>query len=422
MKIGIQTWGSDGDIRPFLALASGLSGAGHVVSVVITSVDQKNYSQFGKEMGFAVDHVGRLEYSDSYVAEFARKLVNTRIPIKEIKIIFGEFFDPVADEMHGAALELCAANDLLIGHFAHHPAQAAAEQTGRPYVSVTLNHSGIESRYTTPVGCLDIGNWANPLWWKFAYMVVDSALRPQVNQLRKKHGLSPVRNVLKEAWTSERLNLIAVSSALCREQPDWHPAHKVCGFFNMKESDEQWEIPADLEEFLAAGPAPVYLTLGSMLSLDPSVEIITRILVDGARQAGCRALVQSRWDDLGDFPDYPEVYKIQTAPHQHLFRHCAAVVHHGGAGTTQTALFHGCPSIIIEHFGDQLFWSHQLRRLGIAARPLHRRSITVNKLAAAIRTVLDSSEMKQQAETTGALMRGENGVEQAVKLIQEVYC
>lgn len=185
--------------------------------------------------------------------------------------------------------------------------------------------------------------------------------------------------------------------------------------------NEHWEIPADLKKFLTDGPAPVYLTVGSMLTLDPTFENIIRIMVDGARQAGCRALVKSRWDELKDFPDYPEIYKIQTAPHQHLFGHCAAVVHHGGAGTTQSALLHGCPSIVIEHFGDQLFWGNELGRLGVAAKPLHRRNITASKLATKIRTVLESPEMKQQAETTGAFMRKENDVERAVTLIRDSY-
>lgn len=421
MRIGLQTWGSDGDIRPFLALAGGLSKAGHEVSVVITSVDQKDYAHLGKELHFSVEHVGKLHYSDSHLIEFTQRLINTRVPIQELKMILQEFFYPVCDEMYGAALELCDANDLLLGHFVHYPALAAAEHTGRPYVSVNLNHSALESRYTTPVGLPALGHWINPLWWKICYLVVDGALRSEINRFRKKHGLPMIKNVLKDGWTSDRLNLIGVSSALCREQPDWHPANRVCGFFNMNESSEPWEMPSDLREFLASGPAPVYITLGSMLSLAPSVEDITRMLVDGAREAGCRALIQSRWDELAKFPDYPEIYKIQTVPHQHLFHHCAAVVHHGGAGTTQTSLFHGCPSIIVEHFGDQLFWSHQLRRLGVAASPLHRRNMTAAKLARAIRIVLDSPDMKQRAETASLYMRRENGVEQAVAIIEAAF-
>ncbi len=421
MKIGIQTWGSDGDIRPFLTLAGGLSDAGHDISVAVTSVDQKDYSQFGEEMHFSVVHVGRLEYPDDYLAKYAVRLRNTRIPVKQLKMIFRDFFDPVVPEMYAAALELSAANDLVIGHFAHHPARAAAEKTGRPYATVTLNHSAIGSRYITPMGLPDIGNWTNPLWWKICDLVVDGTLRPEVNNLRKKQGLPLIRHVLKEVWTSDRLNLIAVSSALCRKQPDWSPVHQVCGFFDMKESQEKWDMPTDLKEFLAAGAPPVYLTVGSMLSLDPDPQGITRLMVDAARLAGCRALVQSRWDELPDFPDDPALYKIGTTPHQHIFKHCAAVVHHGGAGTTQTAALHGCPSVIIEHFGDQVFWAHELQRLGIGTKPLHRRNITSKKLAKVIRSVLDTPAMKHHAEETGAFMRRENGVKQACRIIENHF-
>jgi sterol 3beta-glucosyltransferase len=421
MKIGIQTWGSDGDIRPFLALAGGLSAAGHDISVVVTSVDQKDYSQFGEKLHFSVSHVGKLEYPDDYLVNFGVGMRNTRIPIKQLKMIFRDFFDPVVPEMYAAALKLSFANDLIIGHGVHHPARAAAEKTHRPYVTVSLTHSGIASRYITPMGFPDIGNWANPLWWRICDLIVDSALRPEVNRLRKREGLPPVKHLLKEVWTSERLNLIAVSSALFRKPPDWSAAQQVCGFFSMKECQEKWDVPADLKEFIAAGPPPVYLTVGSMLSLDPHPQAITRLLVDASRLAGCRAIVQSRWDELPEIPDDPALYKIGVTPHQHIFKHCAAVVHHGGAGTSQTALLHGCPCVIIEHLGDQIFWAHELQRIGVATKPLHRRNITSEKLARAIRSVLDNPAMKKKAEKTGAFMRSENGVERACSSIKNHF-
>jgi Erythromycin biosynthesis protein CIII-like, C-terminal domain len=116
------------------------------------------------------------------------------------------------------------------------------------------------------------------------------------------------------------------------------------------------------------------------------------------------------------------LYKIGTTPHQHIFKHCSAVVHHGGAGTTQTATLHGCPSIIIEHFGDQLFWAYELQRLGIGAKPLHHRNLTSKKVAKAIRSVLASQAMKQHTEEKGELMRSENGFERACRIIQSHFC
>ncbi len=419
MKIGLQTWGSDGDIRPFLALAGGLSTAGHEVSLVITSVDNKDYSRFGQEMNFSVSHVGRLDYKEDFLNNFAVKLRGARVPIKQLHLIFKYFFDPLIPEMYGAAQELCAVTDMVIGHFAHHPVQAAAEKARKPYVTVTLNHSGIPSRYTVPLGVPNLGIWMNPFWWKLVFVVVDGVLKAGINNLRKQEQLPPVANVLQEVWTSRNLNLIAVSSAICQPRSDWNLVHKVCGFFNVPQAAEKWTMAEDLKDFLRAGPPPVYLTVGSMLSLDTAPEIITTILVEGARKAGCRALIQSRWDELPEFPDYPEIYKIKATPHQHIFPHCAVVVHHGGAGTTQSATRHGCPSIIIEHFGDQIFWAKELQRLGIAAKVLHRRNITAEKLAHTIRTVLDSPGMKEKTEKLGEIIRHEDGVKKAVGFIDQ---
>lgn len=107
------------------------------------------------------------------------------------------------------------------------------------------------------------------------------------------------------------------------------------------------------------------------------------------------------------------------APHRHLFTHCAAVVHHGGAGTAQSAMVYGCPSVV-ERFADQMFWGRELRRLGIAPRLLRRRSVTPEKIAREIRTVLDSSDMKGEAEKIGQDMQNEDGAERAVEWIEKL--
>ena len=180
-------------------------------------------------------------------------------------------------------------------------------------------------------------------------------------------------------------------------------------------------MPGTLKQFLDEGAPPVFITLGSMFSLDAAPDITTEILVQGALSAGCRAIVQSRWDELRDFPDYPGIYKIQRAPHQYIFPYCSAVVHHGGAGTTQSALLHGCPSVVIEHFGDQTFYANELQRLRVAAKALHRRNVTARKLGRAIRTVLDDPHMKKRAEELGAMMQKENGIKKAVEQIEKRF-
>ena len=136
------------------------------------------------------------------------------------------------------------------------------------------------------------------------------------------------------------------------------------------------------------------MTLGSMYAYDTSPGIITEILVQGALLAGCRAIVQAPWDELREFPDHRQIYKIGKTPHQYIFPRCSAVVHHGGAGTTHSATLHGCPSIVIEHIADQGFFANELHRLGVAPKMLHRRNVTAQKLARSITAVLGDPGMK----------------------------
>jgi len=419
MKIGVQTWGSEGDIRPFLALAGGLRAKGHDVSLVITSVDNKDYTSYANEPGFRVSHVGRLDYDDATIRRFETRIIKATNPLRQIELIMEYFFDPVIPEMFGAAERLCAENDAIIGHFAHFPVQTAAEKAGKPHATVMLNHLGVYSRYSRISGVPNLGTWMNPLWNRLFQFVIDRSIGVKVNALRKKAGLPLVTRIAESVWISKRLNLIAESSVIGVRQPDWPGYHHVCGAFALPEAAEPWAMPDDLERFMKAGPPPIFMTLGSMFSFDMDPAETTDLLVQGALQAGCRAIVQSRWNELRGFPDHPEIYRIQNAPHQHIFPLCAAVVHHGGAGTTHSATRSGCPSIVIEHIADQGFFAGELHSLGVAPKALHRRSVTAGKLARAIRDVLDDPGMKMRAEALGERMRKENGVRTAVELVEK---
>lgn len=418
MKIGLQTWGSDGDIRPFLALAGGLRARGHEVSVVVTSVDNKDYSSYGKAMDFAVSHIGRFDYDDKTIGRFLHKMERTENPLKQVEIILRYYFNPVISEMFEAAELLCRENDAIVGHSIHYPVQTAGEKASKPYASVMMNHLPIYSRYSRIFGVPNLGTWMNPFWRKLYHFVVDHMIGREVNALRKRAGLPAVDKIGDNVLTSKRLNLLAETAAICRRQPDWPDYHQVCGFFSMPDEAEQWTMPEDLKSFLEAGPSPIYMTLGSMFSVDPSPGIIVETLVQGALLAGCRAIIQAPWDSL-DFPEHPQIYKIRKVPHHQIFPSCAAVVHHGGAGTTHSATLHGCPSVVIEHLADQGFFANELYNLGVAPRVLHRRNITAKKLAKAIRSVLDNPGMKKRAEDLREIMLKENGVQKAAELIED---
>ncbi|MBU0673414.1 MAG: hypothetical protein KJ950_02070 [Proteobacteria bacterium] len=421
MKIGIQTWGSDGDIRPFAALAGGLVAAGHQVTLVYTSFDNKDYSALAGTMGFQIrrahDH---FDLSEVVLAKLTRGVMKERIPLRQLQIIMDEFYVPAIDEMYRASQRLCSENDLVIGHWIIHTLIAAAEKAPTPYISVMLNHGGIPSRFLTPIGLPNVGQWFNPIWWRLVNLIVNWGLKPYFEPLRKKEGLPLPADIMGEGWESKLLNLIAVSPTLCPRPPDWGEHHQICGFFNMPEQAEPWEVPGALRDFLGAGPTPIYLTFGSLMPiLEQELRETLALMVEAVKQAGCRAIIQSSLAGAGDFCSNERIYHLSKVPHQRIFPLCAVIVHHGGAGTTQTATRAGIPSIVVEHIVDQVLWGNELQRRGIAPKVLHRRSLTPRKLAEAIRVVLASSRMREQAVTIGAALDHEDGVEKAILLIEK---
>jgi hypothetical protein len=131
MKIGIQTWGTEGDVRPFIALAGGLSAAGHDVTLVVTEISNKRFNDYGEQLDFAIRHVGHIDYGEMRVKQLAATVFNTRNPFKGGNIIFSNFFGPVREDMLAAARSLCAENDLVIGHFFVYPLKSLHKRSNR---------------------------------------------------------------------------------------------------------------------------------------------------------------------------------------------------------------------------------------------------------------------------------------------------
>jgi UDP:flavonoid glycosyltransferase YjiC (YdhE family) len=420
MKIGIQTWGSTGDINPFIALAAGLVKAGHAVTLVITSAERRDYAETGARLGFRVVQAGHIGESEQALNDIGRRLFAIGNPVAQLRFIFEQMFDPGVAQMYAAAQALSAGHDLIIGHFIVHPAQLAAEQAGKPYVTVALNQGGIPTRCAPPSPLPNLGPWCNGMLWKLAEKMINGMVLASANHLRLAQSSHPLKSY-RQIWESSSCNLIAVSPALCPRYPDWGENQHVCGFFNMPEEASDWRMPEDLVRFLQHGEAPVYLGFGSMIGLAlPNAELdaATRLMLEAVKLAGCRAIVQSHWNVLSAMPEDARIYRLSPAPHAQIFARCAAIVHHGGAGTTQTALRSGRPSVVVAHATDQFLWGEGLKKLGAAPAVLNRRKTTPARLAAAIRAVLGSAAMRSAAEEAGKKLQAEDGVAEAVRIIE----
>jgi sterol 3beta-glucosyltransferase len=416
MKIGIQTWGSNGDIRPMLALADGLQKAGHSVTLVVSSIDNHSYKGICEQLGIAYRQIP--EHIDFDMQNFAQRSFRMN-PLQWLRALLDEAFFPYEQALYQAAQQLVADSDILIGHHFLYPLKLAALQQQKPFFSVTLCHAAIANPAVPPFSFPDVGWQINKLSWKLLDTVFNWALKKPLNRLWLEAGETPPKQVLTELLTSQQLNLAAVDPLFCRSFEHWQPHHQICGFLNLTEDARHWAIPDRLVEFLDNGTAPVYMTFGSLQQAVPDWSM--ELFLEAVALAGCRAIIQTSSERYPVDSQSDQVYFIGRHPHQPLFKQCAAVVHHGGAGTTHAATRSGCPSVVVPFMDEQLFWARQLQSLGLAGKPLPAKNVTAITLAKGIRTVLDSKAMQDKARQASAAMQNNDGVARAIQLLEAQF-
>ncbi|HEY9854469.1 MAG TPA: glycosyltransferase [Stenomitos sp.] len=408
MKFTLQAFGSAGDIRPLIALGGGLRAAGHDVLVLTTPIDNQDYAPLCLGLGVAHRQVpSSMTLSQATIQDIAR----LKNGLTMLKRTFEETFLPFVDEMYRVALEACRESDALVSHFSLYSAKAAAIQAGKPHISVTYWPGSLPSLHL-PIEHPLWGPLFNPLIGKVLEVAFDSFLKRDMTALWERAGLKPPAHVYPHALFSDELNLIPASPLLWQAPPDWSPAHQLCGFFEMPDAAEAWEMPPTLRDFLAEGEAPIYFTFGSMQHIYP--EAMRDLFLETARLLGARAIVQTNRVPTGT--RVGEVYFLDKVPHQRIFEHCRLIVHHGGAGTTQAAIRAGRPSVIVAFNEEQVFWGKKLAQQGLSPSPLRYQKTTAPQLAGAVRQASES--MRSKAEALGHAMREEKGIATAVQLIE----
>ena len=417
MRIGIQTWGSEGDIRPFIALGHALTQRGHHVDLVYTEVGERRYEAVAEALGFRARAVASPVAADrEALYAMGLKAIEARDEFQQGLIIAKQLLEPVIPPMYEAGLELASRSDVLVHHFILHAARAAADVAGTPVVTVAFAHLLSPSRHIRPSGIPAFGEWMNALGWRIARLALNQTMLKDVNRLRAKVGLPRFRDLLFEGWPSPLLHVIAASPAFIDRPGDWPDHFRMTGFLGLPSHDHE-QLSGDVEAFLSAGAAPVFMGFGSLMPTDgPHLADTIATLTAAAEQSGQRAIIQAEIDR----PASDTFLFVRRTPHATVFPRCAAVVHHAGAGTTHSTLRAGVPSVAVPHVSDQFGWAAELERLGVAPAPLKRKHLTVKALADRIRETAGNPRMKQAALTMRRKMEHDDGPRVAAELIERV--
>lgn len=405
MRVAIHTLGTRGDVQPYLALALGLRAQGHDVLIAAPS----QFEAFVGTRGIAFaplpgEFLALMETPEAKAAMAGRG--GFAAGFKMMKQ-----FKPIGRKQLTA--EWAAAERFRPELIIYHPKAIAAPHIAEKLACPTVLASPLPgftptSAFASPLVPFRSLGPLNRLSHSVMAGSADALFRKMIGEWRVTEleiGKRPRQKLLPRA------TLYAYSPHVVPIPSDWPDDVAVTGYWFL-DDDKDWQPSPELQKFLEAGEAPVYVGFGSMPGIDP--QPLTALILEALSKSGKRGVLATGGGAIQGHMKGGQAHFIEGAPHQKLFPLMSACVHHGGAGTTAAALRAGVPSAICPFFGDQPFWATRIEDLGAGPRAIDIRKLTSGRLAAAILDATGSQSMQQRTEALGIAIRAEDGVANAI--------
>jgi len=411
MKITILTYGSRGDVQPFLALAVGLQRQGHAVQLAAPYRFEGFVNSFGVQF---VPLAGDPEVISARLNDAGSN------PYGMFRAMSNYVFS-IADQVVQGILASCHDADLIVHSFLFTTGgHSLARKLGVPDLSVQTFPVFAPTRYVPPVvmpglpaGILStfFHNLITQVFWRggnFGFKSLPKATRETID-LELFWPFKP------ESTRSITPLVFAYSPTVIPRPVDWEAGHLHIPGYLFLEMPESYQPASMLTEFLSEGEPPICVTFGSTVHSNPE-KVYTSVL-EALSRTGNRAIILSGWSDLESIPMADDVLVMESAPHEWLLPRCKAVIHHGGAGTTAAGLRSGIPNLVISSASDQPFWGRRVHAIGAGPRPISARRLTSEKLSRAL-LELEEDAIRDTAQAVGRKIRDEDGVGNLVRLIE----
>ncbi|MGO1383644.1 MAG: glycosyltransferase [Arachnia sp.] len=388
--------GSRGDVAPMVALARELVTRGHDTVVLA----HPEYTDIPRSEGIPcisleaglVEHAGDQRRAQALMGN----PVSASIALQGWQWLIAKKVAPVL------VTQIRSDDVVITGIVGVAAALALAEDRGCTPVHVTFSatlptkgHMAMMSPRTKKPSTL-VGLWTRHGVWTGSLTLG----RPLAREIRRQLRL-PWRSPWAVAQRALGMPvMVAASPVLLPRQHDWPRGAVVTGAWSLAQTDVGGDEA--LEDWLQAHPTSVYVGFGSMLSRDPVKDL--RLVDDAARRVGVPVVYRID-DSAPSLESTSMVHVVRHANHGRLFPRCAAVVHHGGAGTTHAALAAGVPSAVVAHGFDQPFHGRRLRELGVGPGPVGRQRLSVDALAKLLRDLTQGPRHDGYAERAAAVGR-----------------
>ena len=416
-RIVLTTFGSFGDIHPYMAIGLELQARGHEPVIATSALYQEKIETAGLKF-FAVQP--NLPPPQEQTQEIMDQVME---PKSGPRFLMEQLVFPYVRESYADLLKAVAGANLLVTHPATFAGPLVARKTGIPWISTVLAPLSFFSAYDPPVP--PFWPWTNKLRMlgpRFMKVLLDFMKKnyraEPVESLRRELGLAGFGNPVFEGQHSPALVLALFSSLFASAQPDWPPQTRLTGFA-FYDGRRELEMPPDLSRFLDQGPAPIVFTLGS--SAVWVAQDFFHESIAAAKKLGRRAVLL-----IGDDRNRPEeslpaeIIAIDYAPFESLLARACVMIHHGGVGTTSQGLRAGIPSLIVPFAFDQSDNAAHAERLG-TSRILNRKQYFARRVAKELDILLSRPQYAHKAKEVSERLGHENGSVVACDLIENFF-
>jgi rhamnosyltransferase subunit B len=413
-RIIINTFGSFGDLHPYLSLATELQSRGHNPVLATMEYYREKIEGTGFEFVPIRPNIAQPKAQDQELIERIME------PKTGARFLTEEIVFPAVRDAYEDLTAAVRGADLLITHPATPAGPLVARMTGMKWISTVLAPLSFFSAYDPPVppfwGWTRHFRLLGPGFMKWFLGKMKAAYKAQlVADFRDELGLSDTGNPMFEGQHSPDLVLAMFSNAFAQPQPDWPSQTRITGFC-FYDGRHETPAPPELIDFLDSGPPPIVFTLGS--SAVWVAKDFFQESIKATQQLGQRAVLLIG-DERNQLPPLPEkIIALDYASYQFLLPRAAAVVHHGGVGTTSQGLLAGVPTLIVPFAFDQADNAEHARRLG-TSRTLPRSKYVAARVAKELNELISNPSYSASAQEVRTRLKAENGPATAANLLEE---
>ncbi|MGY4719141.1 glycosyltransferase [Naumannella cuiyingiana] len=406
MRIVVLTIGTDGDVVPYAGLGARLAQHGHQVAIATHVSSEHVVRDAGLEFR-------RLPMDMR--TELAPRNGRSGMNASRLLSVYREHWDELCE----ACLDACEDADLIAVSALGVPGVHIAEAKNIPSVGLYLQPLDPTAEFAPAmVTTASLGRHGNRYAARAFSSLGQAPVYRKINKLRTRLGLprtnpdSWFRGLTKREWPI----LYGFSPTVVPKPADWPEFRRPVGYWWAPPRDPGWQPPGEVIEFLRAGERPVFVGFGSMPAVDG--QRLAEIVATALRSIGMRGVIQGGWSNLRVRGD--DMITVSRMPHDWLFAQMAAVVHHGGAGTTAAGLRAGVPTVTVPFAADQPFWADRLIKLGVSPGSVGVRKLDARILAELIADAVDDPSYAVRARSVSDSIAAEDGAGAVVDELEKI--